>query len=187
MAAISTPGMARAARAWVSVMLPPPMRPMWKVMLRSESMIRGHEVFVGGFGGFGGGDGRADQDAIAKGGAGIAGEGGIQLLFAMAEAFLREGVDLASLKSTFSLRARSGVMRSMMRKPGAPRNTKCVCSSSRTFLSKVTQSASTSSSPCCEPLFAETTERWTMAPILGASSGLMASELFQKSMPLTLS
>jgi hypothetical protein len=35
--------------------------------------------------------------------------------------------------------------------------------------------------------FAETMERWTMAPIFGAFSGLMASELFQKSMPLTLS
>src|SRR5712664_1260635 len=32
MAAIWTPGMARAARAWVCVMLPEPIRPMWVVM-----------------------------------------------------------------------------------------------------------------------------------------------------------
>jgi hypothetical protein len=29
---MSTGGMARAARAWVSVMLPPPIRPMWMGM-----------------------------------------------------------------------------------------------------------------------------------------------------------
>jgi hypothetical protein len=33
--------MARAARAWVSVMLPPPMRPMWVVMKSSQFLVFG--------------------------------------------------------------------------------------------------------------------------------------------------
>jgi len=37
-------------------------------------MVGGDEVLVGGFGGFGGGDGRRDQDAVAEGDAGIGGE-----------------------------------------------------------------------------------------------------------------
>src|SRR5229473_948879 len=88
MAEISTPEMARAAPAWVSVMLPPPTRPMWKVMLRSGSMIRLDELFVSGFGVFGGGDGGRNQDAVAEGDAGIGGQGEIQLFLAMAENFL---------------------------------------------------------------------------------------------------
>src|SRR5712664_2845434 len=99
MAEISTPGMERAARAWVSVMLPPPIRPMWVVMKSfqlsvfsfqqekknswncrffqlircrtGESVISGDKVFVSGFSGFGRGDRRVDQDAVAESGAGI--------------------------------------------------------------------------------------------------------------------
>src|SRR5260370_5031053 len=73
-------------------MLPPPMRPMWKVMLHSESMIRRHEVFVGGFGGFRGGNGRGDQDAVAEGSGGAGGQGEIQRLLAFAKDFLSEGI-----------------------------------------------------------------------------------------------
>src|SRR5258708_23516247 len=39
MAAICAPGMERAARAWVSLMLPEPIRPTWVVMGR-DRMIR---------------------------------------------------------------------------------------------------------------------------------------------------
>src|SRR5712692_2753145 len=92
MAEISTPSMARAARACVSVMLPPPIRPMWKVMFRRESMIRRHEVFVGSFGGFGSGDRRRDQDAVAEGYAGIRGKREMQLFLTNAEDFLAERV-----------------------------------------------------------------------------------------------
>ena len=42
------------------------------------------------------------------------------------------------------------------------------------------------SSPRFAPLLVETMRSWLMVPILARSSGLMASELFQKSKPLTL-
>ena len=41
--------------------------------------------------------------------------------------------------------------------------------------------------PSRAPLFALTIRRWTMVPIFGASAGLIASELFQKSIPFTFS
>src|SRR6266851_6577391 len=43
------------------------------VELRLKSVIGGDEVFVGGFGGFGRGDRRVDQDAVAEGDAGMGG------------------------------------------------------------------------------------------------------------------
>src|SRR5207237_271132 len=51
----------------------------------------------------------------------------------------------------------------------------------------VRPSASTSSSPWSAPPFALTMDWCRMVPIFGASCGLIASELFQKSIPLTLS
>src|SRR2546421_11295571 len=56
------------------------------------SVIGRHEIFVGSFGGFGGGDGRRDQDAVAEGSAGIGGQREIQLLLAIAENLLAERV-----------------------------------------------------------------------------------------------
>ena len=42
-----------------------------RVELRLKSVIDGDEVLVGGFGGFGSGDGGRDQNAVAEGDAGI--------------------------------------------------------------------------------------------------------------------
>src|SRR5271155_585243 len=84
--------MARAARACVSVMLPPPMRPTGMVMWFGESMIRRDELFVRGFGGLGGGDVGTNQDAIPESDAGVGGQGKIQLFLPVAEDFLAEGV-----------------------------------------------------------------------------------------------
>ena len=44
---------------------------------------------------------------------------------------------------------------------------------------------STSSSPLSAPLRTAVTALWTMVPNFGRSSGLTASELFQKSVPFT--
>jgi len=48
------------------------------------------------------------------------------------------------------------------------------------------QSASNFQLSLIAPLFASVIARWRMLPILGISSTLIASELFQKSKPLTL-
>src|SRR6266849_2131869 len=61
-------------------------------MRRRESVIGGDEILVGDFGGFGGGDGRRDEDAVAKGSAGTGGQREIQRLFAFAENFLAERI-----------------------------------------------------------------------------------------------
>src|SRR5882724_765629 len=61
-------------------------------MRLGESVIGGDEVLVGRLGGIGGGDGRRDQDAVAKCGAGTGGQRKIQRLFAFAENFLAERV-----------------------------------------------------------------------------------------------
>src|SRR5260370_37704860 len=55
-------------------------------------MVGGDEVLVGGFGGFGGGDRGRDQDAVAKGGAGIGSEREIQFFLAIAENFLAKRI-----------------------------------------------------------------------------------------------
>src|ERR1700681_4546732 len=57
-----------------------------------ESTIGGDEILVGRFGGFGRGDRRRDQDAIAERDAGIGRQGEIKLLLALAENFLPEWV-----------------------------------------------------------------------------------------------
>src|SRR4029077_9594945 len=84
--------MARAARACVAVMFPPPIRPMRMVMRPSVSMIGRDKVFVRGFSRFGSQDGRGDQDAVAESDAGAGSQGKIQLFFAIAENFLAEWV-----------------------------------------------------------------------------------------------
>src|SRR5579859_2612154 len=84
--------MARAARACVSEMLPPPIRPMRIVMRPSVSAIGRDKLFVGRFGGFGGEDRRRDQDAVAEGRAGMRSQGKIQLFFAIAESFLAQRI-----------------------------------------------------------------------------------------------
>src|SRR6266404_5634161 len=61
-------------------------------MRLGESVIGGDEVLVGRLGGIGGGDGRRDQDAVAKCGAGTGGQRKIQGLFAFAENFLAERI-----------------------------------------------------------------------------------------------
>ena len=63
----------------------------------------------------------------------------------------------------------------------------CVRSCIKVLPPGSTQSLSVTSSPRSAPDLAETMRRCTMVPIFGASCGLIASELFQKSMPLTLS
>ena len=78
-------------------------------------------------------------------------------------------------------------MRSTLRQPGPPRNTNRVCSFSTTgpLPSASTQSMSTSSSPLSAPLRTAVMALCTMVPNFGRSSGLTASELFQKSVPFT--
>jgi hypothetical protein len=49
------------------------------------------------------------------------------------------------------------------------------------------QSLSVTSAPRSAPDVADTIRRCRIVPIFGASPGFSASELFQKSMPLTLS
>src|SRR6266850_411708 len=63
------------------------------VMQPGASVIGGGgEILVGGFGGFGGGDGRRDQDAVAECSLGTGGQRKIHLLFALAENFLAERI-----------------------------------------------------------------------------------------------
>src|SRR2546426_7035890 len=61
-------------------------------MRRGESVIGGDEILVGGFGGFGGGDGRRDEDAVAKGSRGTGGQREIQRLLAFTENFLAKRI-----------------------------------------------------------------------------------------------
>ena len=78
-------------------------------------------------------------------------------------------------------------MRSIVRVVASPANTNCVRSRSSTLPLGVTQSISVTSSPRSAPPFADTIRRWRIVPIFDRSAGLIASELFQKSRPLTLS
>ena len=79
----------------------------------------------------------------------------------------------------------SVVMRSMVRAVALPEKTYFVCSFRITDPSGITQSASTSSTPSLAPLLATAIVLCTTVPIFGRCSAGMASELFQKSMPLT--
>ena len=76
-------------------------------------------------------------------------------------------------------------MRSMVRVVAVAPKTYLVCSLRITDPSGITQSESTSSTPSLGPPFADVMALWTMVPIFGRCSAGIASELFQKSMPLT--
>jgi len=78
-------------------------------------------------------------------------------------------------------------IRSIVRVVASPEKKNCVRSCNSTVPVGVIQSDSVVSSPRSAPPFADTMRRCRIVPIFDRSSGLIASELFQKSSPLTLS
>ena len=92
---------------------------------------------------------------------------------------------LLSVSVTRASRACRRVIRSMLRQPAPPRKTNIVCSRRTTLPSPATQSMSVSSTPWSGPPRSAVTALCTTVPIFWRSSGLIASELFQKSKPFT--